>query len=147
MQGMWTINGKDLYTQFGVQVLKGSYGEILSPPALKERLEHDFPDRHGVVVDTLSPLVYMARTYKINVLLVGADSTDFWAKYKAFFAEIATPEPFTLHVADLGVRVTLLYTGANCTKKPRSLKSGRVAVAYEITVNEYNPHLRVYDND
>lgn len=147
MNGMWKINGKDLYTEFGARVLKDSYAEILAPPRIKERLEHDLPDRHGVEVDTSSPLVYKAHSYKINVLIVGASRADFWAKYRAFFAQIARPAPFTLYVADLGVCVTLLYTGASCTRKPRSLKSGRVAVAYEISVKEYNPNLRQYDNN
>ncbi len=147
MNGRWKINNKDLYTLFGVQILKGSYNDIISPPKVKERLEHDFSDMHGVAVDRVSPLVYAARSYKINVLIVGSDDVDFWAKYKAFFAEIVTPDAFTLYVADLDVQVSLLFTDAVCTKKPRSLKSGRVAVSYEISVKEYNPNLRVYDND
>ena len=147
MQGMWKVNNKDLFVQFGVRILKGSYNDIMSPPKPRVRLEHDYPDATGLMVDTLSPLSYQAKTYKINVLLVGSDASDFWAKYTAFFAEIATPEAFTLYVADLGVTVSLLYEGAQCLKKPSSLKSGRVAVSYEISVKEYNPDLRVYDND
>jgi hypothetical protein len=144
---MWTINKKDLYSTFGARILKDSYNDIMSPPKPRPRLEYDFPDQTGLAVDMVSPLSYEARTFKMNVLLVGTDADDFWTKYLAFFEEIATPGAFALYIADLGVTVSLLYEGAKCLKKPRSLQSGRVAVSYEITVKEYDPSLRIYDID
>lgn len=144
MTGLWKINNKDLYTVFGGFILRGCYSDIMSPATPRPRLEHDQIDANGVQVDTVSPLYYQEKKYSIDVLLVGASAADFWAKYNAFFAEIATPAAFSLYVADLGVTVQLLYEGATCVKKPRSLRSGRVAVSYKISVKEFNPQNRVY---
>lgn len=145
MTGLWTLNNKDLYTYFGGFILKGCYLDIMAPATPRTRLEHEQLDANGIQVDTVSPLYYKERKYNLDVLLVGSNYADFWTKYTAFFAEIITPGAFTLYVADLGITVQLLYEGATCLKKPRSLRSGRVAVSYKIAVKEFNPQNRVYD--
>lgn len=147
MTGFWKINNKDAYTIFGVSLLRGSYNEIMAPPTPRERLQHEALDVNGTLVDTISELYYKERKYSIDILIVGSNYADFWTKYNAFFAEISTPGAFTLKVADLGVTVTLLYEGATCVKKPRSLRSGRVAVQYKVEVKEFNPTNRLYDTD
>jgi hypothetical protein len=41
MNGKWVIDDVDLYADLGVLLLKGSYGDIMSPPVPKKRLEYD----------------------------------------------------------------------------------------------------------
>lgn len=147
MTGLWTLNGYDLYGTYGACILKGCYLDIMAPATPRTRLEHEQLDADGMQVDTTSPLYYQQKKYNLELLIVGSNFADFWAKYNAFFAAISTPGAFTLYVADLGVTVQLLYEGATCLKKPRSLRSGRVAVSYKIAVKEFNPQNRVYDAD
>lgn len=144
MNAKWKINGLDTQTEYGLSILEGSYLEIMSPPQPRERLQYDFPDRDGAQVDVNSPMLFKSRTFTINILLVGANRADFWRKYKKFWETMFRPGSFALEIADLGITLNLLYEGAVCTKKPRSLQSGRVAVAYELSLKEVNPKTRTY---
>lgn len=147
MTNLWKINDNDIFATYSAMILKDSYLEIMSPPIPKKRLEHDFPDANGTEVDTVSDLIFESRRYMIKILIVANTREEFWTNYNALIEEIATPGTFSLYVSDLGVTVNLLYEGAKCTSKPKSLKNGRIAVAYEVSVFEPNPINRTYDND
>lgn len=144
MTGLWKINNRDTFTTWGVGVTRGSYGDILSRPTPKKRLEHDYLDANGVEVDTTSPLTYEASRYKIKVVITGKTFDNFWTNYNAFFAEIDKPVPFTLFISDLGVTVNLLYEGARQTGRIGTLRSGKMAIAFELSVFEFNPKNRIY---
>lgn len=144
MNSKWYINNQDLFGTYGVALLKGSYNEIMSPPRPRRRMEYEYTDESGVRVDTQSALTYEPYRYKIKVLIIASGFADYWAKYNAFYAAIATPGTFTLRVADLGVTVTLLYEEARNVDKSVRLKSGKVASAFEISVLEPNPTNRIY---
>lgn len=145
MTGNWYLNGSDLYSTYGVALLKGSYLTIMSPPKPRKRLEHDYVDANGSQVDTTSPLSYEPHRYTISVVITASSYVQFWARYNAFIAAMATPGTFALYIKNLGITVNLLYEGMRCTFKPRSLRSGRVSAVYEISVFEKNPTLRSYD--
>lgn len=144
MTTLWKINNTDIFAAYGALILKDSYMDIMSPPVPKKRLEHDFIDANGTEVDTVSALVYESRRYTLKVLITASSSAQFWTRYNAFIAAIATPGTFSLWVSDLGITVNLLYESAKCTSKPKSLKNGQVAVAYDIAVFEPNPVNRLY---
>jgi len=145
MNGKWVIGDTDLYADLGVLIFKGSYEEVLTPPAPKKRLEHDYQDKNGVDVDTSSALNYEAKRFKLNVAITAATSSQFWSRYNALLALINKPDTFSLYISDLGVKINLLYEGAKCISKSRSLKSGPVVVAYELSVLESDPTNRIYD--
>ena len=145
MTTLWKINGIDTYSTYGVGIKRGSYNEIMSPPTPRKRLEHEYTDQNGVDVDTTSPLTYEPRRFNIKVIIAAVDYTAFWTQYNAFIAAIATPSSFSLWVKDIGVTTHLLYEGAKCIDKTRSLRYGKVIVSYEISVLEQNPTNRTYD--
>lgn len=144
MTGLWKINNKDIFAAWGVGITRGSYADILSRPTPKKRLEHDYKDADGLEVDTTSPLAYEANRFKIKVVITGKTFTSFWANYNAFFAEIDKPETFSLYIKDLGVTVTLLYEGATQKGRIGTLRSGKKAIAFEVSVFEPNPKNRIY---
>lgn len=145
MTPKWYLNGFDLYSTYGVAILKGSYLNIMSPPKPRKRIEHDYIDANGSQVDTISPLSYEPYRYTLNVLVIAGSYVQFWTRYNAFIAAMATPGTFALYLKDLGITVSLLYEGMRCTSKPRSLRSGRIAATFELSVFEKNPTLRTYD--
>ena len=145
MNGKWVIDDTDLYAELGVLLLKGSYDEILSPPTPKKRTEYDYPDKNGLDVDKTSTVVYEAKRFKISIAITASTSAEFWSRYNAFLALINKSGEFALYIADLGVKVNLVYEGAKCTSKTRSLQGGPVAVSYEISLLEPNPTNRQYD--
>ena len=144
MTNKWKISGLDTWTNYGTAILKNSYLDIMTPPTPRRRLEYDYPDANGTKVDVVSPISYEARRYKLNILIVANSYAQFWTNYNALLGAIAKAGTFTLYIADIGITVTLLYEGMPCVSKPRSLRNGRIAVAYELNVFEPNPTNRTY---
>lgn len=144
MTNKWKISGLDTWSTYGTVILKNSYLDIMTPPTPRRRLEYEYPDANGTKVDVVSPISFEARRYKLNILIVGNSYAQFWTNYNALLGAIAKAGTFTLYIADLGVTVTLLYEGMPCVSKPRSLRIGRIAVAYELNVFELNPANRTY---
>lgn len=144
MTGLWKINNIDIYSSFGTAIKKGSYLDIMSPPVPRKRLEHEFTDANGAEVDKTSALTFEPRRFSINILITGSGFSAFWANYNSLLSLIRTPGTFALYIADIGVTANLLYEGMKCISKPRSLRSGRVAVEYEVSVFEPVPTNRTY---
>jgi hypothetical protein len=145
MNGKWVIDDVDLYADLGVLLLKGSYGDIMSPPVPKKRLEYDYADKNGVDVDTTTAVVYEPKRFKLSVAITASTSAEFWSRYNALLGLIDKAGSFSLYISDLGLRVNLIYEGAKCISKSKSLKSGSVVVAYELSVLEPDPTNRQYD--
>lgn len=145
MTNLWKINGADTYSTYGVAIKRGSYLELMSPPTPRKRLEHEYPDANGSAVDTQSSLTYEPRRFSIKVVIIADSYTQFWTRYNAFVAAIATPASFAFWVKDLGITCHLIYEGMKCVDKPHSLRNGRIAVSYDISVFEPNPVNRTYE--
>lgn len=145
MTNRWKINTVDIYTAYGAAIKQGSYLYIMRPPVPRKRLEHDYIDANGTQVDTASALTYEPRRYSIKLLITGSNYTNYWVNYNALLAVLAVPGIFTLYIKDIGITVNLLYEGMKCASKPRSLRSGRIAVEFEMSVFEPNPVNRTYD--
>jgi hypothetical protein len=144
MTNLWKINNIDIFSTYGTIIKRGSYLDILTPPTPRKRLEHDYTDADGTFVDTLSVLTHESRRFSIKILITASGYTEFWSRYNAFFSLIDQAAEFSLYIADLGVTCNLLYEGSRCVSKPRSLRSGKIAVEYDINVFEANPTNRTY---
>jgi len=137
MNGLWNINGIDLYETFGAYILKGSYNDLLSPPMPRKRLEHEYIDQDGVAVDTTSQLTYEARRFSIKVALKGNSAAQFWSRYNALFEVLSQPTSFTLYVADLDKTFTLLYEGtAKAEKLTPIATASQVYAVFDVKVME-----------
>lgn len=146
MTNKWRINGTDIYSTYGVAIKRGSYLELMTPPTPRKRLEHEYSDANGAQVDTQSALTYEPRRFTVKVVIIADNYAQFWARYNAFIASIATPASFALWVKDIGITANLIYEGMKCTDKPSSLRSGKIAVSYDLSVFEPNPVNRTYES-
>lgn len=142
MNGFWRLNGNDLYTTYGVVLLRGTNREVLTPPAIKRRSEYNFQDSNGVVVDKTSPVSYEARRYALPIVIVASDKSTFWQKYNSLIGELAKPGEFTLYIKEIGVTLNLLYEGMSV--KSSMFKSDKITVEYDLHVLEADPTSRVY---
>ncbi|MDR2968300.1 MAG: hypothetical protein LBV32_01695 [Tannerellaceae bacterium] len=66
------IDGRDIFTSFGVTVRKGAYRELLTFPAMKEPAKNDWPEEDGVEVDLETP-VLQPRNVTIPFTFAGYD--------------------------------------------------------------------------
>ena len=144
MTGKWYINGSDLFATYGAAITRGSYLDIMSPPVPRKRLEYNYYDENGAKVDIVTALKYEAKRFKIKLIITAESYSQFWTRYFSLLTAINKPGIFTLQIVDIGITVNLLYEGMQCISKPRSLRSGRVAVEYEISAFEPNPTVRTY---
>lgn len=138
MNGLWTLNGVDLYAAYGAAILKGSYNDLLAPPMPRKRLEYEYVDQDGVSVDTTSQLTYQAKRFTLKMALKGNNHTQFWSRYNALFGFLSQATSFELYVADLDKTFTLLYEGVTKTEKltPINSRAGNVFATFEINVFE-----------
>ena len=73
MTGRLYIDGKDIYTEFGVAVVEGGYNELVSYPPLKEVTTNDWQEEDGIEADLSAP-VLNTRELTINfVAMRGAE--------------------------------------------------------------------------
>lgn len=57
MTGRLYIDGKDIYTEFGVAVVEGGYNELVSYPPLKEVTTNDWQEEDGIEADLSAPVL------------------------------------------------------------------------------------------
>ena len=134
MNNLWKINDIDLYSTFGAYIFKGNYNELLAPPMPRKRLEHEYIDRDGFSVDTITPLTYEAKRFNLKIGIKGSSAADFWSNYNALFSELSQAGNFDLYIADLDKHFTLLYEGVAKTEKltPIETRTGQVCATFEI---------------
>jgi hypothetical protein len=145
MNGLWTLNGGDLYATYGCMLLKGAYKDILSAPAVKKRAEYNYLDKNGLDVDTSSALKFEAKRFKIPIAFVANSTEDFWNNYNALLAEISVPDEFSLYVQELGVTLNLLFEGMEY--KIHRFQSNGAMASYDLAVLEADPTNREYDKE
>lgn len=79
-----TINGTTL-SRYGVDMLHGSYAELLKPAELKEAVSNEIPAENGIEIYSTPPKV-KARAVSLFFLITGKNRTDVLSKYQSFIA-------------------------------------------------------------
>lgn len=87
MKGELYINGKDAWTEWGVNMGDGFLDAIDSFAPMKEYIENDSRLEHGKRVLVGSPKV-ASRDLTLHFTIMGESEADFRAKRKAFEAEL-----------------------------------------------------------
>lgn len=76
MKGRLYIDGKDVYTEYGVYVVKGGWNELIAYPPLKTVESNDWQEMDGIEADLSSP-VLNTRDIQLKVALAGGDNRFF----------------------------------------------------------------------
>jgi len=140
MIGKWYLNGSDLYTVYGAAIMKGSYNDLLLPPMPRKRLEYEYTDYDGVLVDMTSPLTFSAKRFKMSFALKASSDTQFWTRYNALFAALAVPGSVTLQITDLNKTFTLIYEGTSKVDKLTKIAGATIVFAvFEIDFLQPRP--------
>lgn len=137
MTGLYSINGNDIYTAYGLVITSG-VGSLLDMPDRKSPYSHDWQDENGVEVDLSRPL-FQARQVTFNVVLEGNGYADFWAKYKALFELLSSPGLLELYCADLGSTFHIYYTSSSNFQRHTRLRSGQVIMSFTLVFTEPVP--------
>lgn len=132
MTGELFINGKDAWTEWGINMGKGFKDTLDSFVPLKDYITNESALEHGrqVLFEVLPKVNY--REFTLQFMLLGTDADDFREKRKAFEAELQKGR-VDLVVPSLGNEVyKLVYLGKNITyAMNRKGNFGTVAARFE----------------
>ena len=57
LKGRLYIDGEDIYTKYGVYVVKGGWNELIAYPPLKSVTYNDWQEQDGVEADLSNPVL------------------------------------------------------------------------------------------
>lgn len=137
MQGSYILNGKDLFTIFGL-VISGGSDTFLGFPKRKESLVHSWPEEQGIDIDLSEPN-FEAREFKLICNLISAGRTEFWTKYNGLFTELSTQGTHNLYIKDLDRTFLIYYKSQENIGKITQLDKDRVAIKFDLVFGETNP--------
>lgn len=114
MTGELYINGKDAWTEWGVNMGYSFLDTLDSFPTMKDYVENESRLEHGKRVLLVNPRI-ASREITLHFTIMGKDEADYRAKRKAFEAEL-TRDIVRVNVPALGEDVyKLVYLGKNVT--------------------------------
>lgn len=89
MKDMLWINGRDAYTTWGITMDTQSLSALMTPPALKERVESQSRLADGSCLVGAAPRL-AARQLTLTLNLTARTEEQFFARYASFCEELAT---------------------------------------------------------
>lgn len=137
--GQHYINGRDLWTTYGIIVSEGS-NQFLEFPKRKDSITHDWGDADGVDVDLSSPK-FQSRDIQLKCGVIADNASDFWAKRKAFFDVLRQPGTFRFTVAAFEKDFYCFYVDCSSFDRYTRLDNGKVACKFTMTITEQQPEI------
>lgn len=138
LNGLCSINGKDLWTVWGGLLQRGAYEVLMTPGGLKDFIENKSRLLDGTEVVVNNPKVE-ERSFSISIKIRGKDEEEYLLRYKSFINELQSGL-LKLKIPALQTTFKVLYDG--CTKYGNQ---GKKAGLFNIKFREPNPKDRIYD--
>lgn len=133
--GLCSLNGKDMWTEWGGLLQQGAYEALMTPPGMKDYIENKSRLEHGTQVIATLPRVE-ERAFSLSIKIRGKDKADYLEKYRLFMQELQGGL-LLLRVPALDATFRVLYD--SCTKYGNY---GLQAGLFSIKFREPNPTLR-----
>lgn len=141
--GRYFIDGKDIWTAYGMIVESGSDG-FLQYPAAKPGITHDWEDQNGVDTD-LSKRFLGPRPISLRCGIIASDADDFWAKHNQLLSDLMQPGERRMEVAEFGERsFFVFYNEVNAFSRLTRLLDGnvpKIACKFTLVFTEQKPTL------
>lgn len=137
------ISGVDVYSEYGVTLLKGAYSELLKPPKPKPPLvvEYDNDDGEEVLFPT-DPQPLEARDISLQIVIVANNAADFFDK-KERFETLLRGKTFTLYLPTLQAAYSCYFVECTQYSQLEPLTTRRVSASLTLKLREPNPNNRV----
>ena len=97
------IDGKNIATEYGMTLLRGSYDSLFKYPARKKVDFSDYAERDGIIPD-LRKFEFEPRGIVLNFAVKHNNYNDFITKYETFFS----------HITEAGYRNMIFENGMQC---------------------------------
>ena len=125
---------EDVFTTYGICLLKGSYEKLLEYPSPKSLIT--WSDRRNNGVEYLADgdtIRVDKKSVVINVVLLAKDEKDYYTKYEAFFKRL-TSGIIYMKIPTLGKVFKLVYS-----KQSNLVKLNKKSSTFALNLIEPNP--------
>lgn len=85
-----TIDGKNIYNEYGCTLLEGSFDSLLKYPKRTTVKYNNWAEADGIDPD-LSDVRFESRTIQLTFLLEADNQEDFWFRYRKLIADLSFP--------------------------------------------------------
>lgn len=83
-----TIDGKNIYSEWGCTLLEGSFDDLLKYPKRSTVKYRNWAESNGIIPD-LSDVGFEPRTVKLSFLMEAGGEADFWRKYNKLTSDLS----------------------------------------------------------
>lgn len=145
--GLWRIDGIDLWSTYGIVLLEGS-ADFLKYPPKKQSIEHDWGDSDGIDVDL--DRIFTSKREGILQFFIFANSTqDYFDKNDAFFQLWKKPGKRRIEIAAHNNRSYYIYYQETTSyEQVLNLKPGNplsvYAIRHKFSIHVIEPEPRAY---
>lgn len=134
MKGQATIDGRDIWEEYGASLVKGAYAALLKPPAAKECVSNTSRLEHGKRVVLIGTQKMESREVSFSFVVEGGTEAELASRFSLLLKDI-TGGAIKLGVPRLGRSFTLLYKSAEEVKAYRT----RFIRVLKVTFEEPDP--------
>lgn len=131
-----TIDGKDVYTEWGCKLLEGSFDDLLKYPKRKAVKYNNWAEADGIDPD-LSVVEFEPKTVKLKFLMKAETLEQFWSGYRKFVADLSAPgyREFNLIA---GMTNRLRFNAGSSHEQPVPFNAGENVSVFELSFVEDN---------
>ena len=131
-----TIDGKDVYTEWGCKLLEGSFDDLLKYPKRKAVKYNNWAEADGIDPD-LSVVEFEPKTVKLKFLMKAETLEQFWSGYRKFVADLSAPgyREFNLIA---GMTNRLRFNVCSSHEQPVPFNAGENVSVFELSFVEDN---------
>lgn len=83
------INGRNIWSTWGAELMDGALEAILTPPPVKDYIENDSRLEHGIQITSSPEICKMdSRELTLPFFITGNSQSDYLDKYSSFVSEL-----------------------------------------------------------
>ncbi len=103
------------FSDYGVRLLQGTFGEVMKMPDVKTALLRNIPSQAGAIYDTGGEVTFRPKDVKLSCLLRADSLAEFWNNYYALCHDLSQPNPRTLYIRELEQEFECYYKSCSVT--------------------------------
>jgi len=147
LEGLLTINGTDIYKEYGVFLCEkkddefSNYEELMKPAVAKAQTEVDFPELDGVELPDSLTVALQARDVKLYFAIYAETPEAYFENIDKFFSFLRKGENgwLTLSLSEMDRTYRFHYVGYEDFEQLTPVKDGGVGSRFHLKFREPKP--------
>lgn len=131
-----TIDGKDIYAEWGCTLLEGSFDSLLRYPRRKSVRYRDWAEADGIEPD-LTVVEFEPKTVRLSFLMEAGTLKTFRSRYRKFIADLSAPGYREFDLIP-GMTNRMRFDAGSSCERPVPFNAGKNISVLEISFIEDN---------